>query len=54
MVNLLGDLGGSLNIGLVKGGRIPDLSHAVTWGTAKQLSFALPFNDMKPTVYLGR
>ena len=54
IVKFLGDLGGSINKELVKGGRTPDLSNAVTWDTAKHLSFALPFCDMKPTIYLGK
>ena len=54
IVNFLGNLGGSINIGLVKGGRVPDVSHAVAWSTSQHLSLALPFSDMKPTVYLGK
>lgn len=30
-----------------------DLSRAVAWDTQKRLSFAVPFQDMKPTIYLG-
>lgn len=30
-----------------------DLSRAVAWDAQKHLSFAVPFQDMKPTIYLG-
>ena len=53
IVKFLGDLGGNINTAVVKGGKIPDISNAVGWSTAQHLSFALPFCDMKPTVYLG-
>lgn len=43
-----------MNIGIIKDGRVPDISRAVAWDSAKHLSFALPFGDMKPTVYLGK
>ena len=31
-----------------------DPSKAVTWDTNNQLTFAVPFQDMKPNIYLGK
>ena len=31
-----------------------DPSKAVTWNTIKHLTFAVPFQDMKPNIYLGK
>ena len=42
-----------MNVGIVKEGRVPDLSRAVTWDTQNRLPFAMPFWDMKPTIHLG-
>lgn len=30
-----------------------DPSRAVAWDTQKRLPFAVPFQDMKPNIYLG-
>ena len=54
IVYLLGQLGGEINVHLVKAGHVPDLSKAMAWDTDKHLSLALPFQDMKPTVTLGK
>eukprot|EP00794_Sanderia_malayensis_P010266 gene10266-11321_t len=54
IVMFLGRLGGSLNMATVKERRVPDLRRAVAWDDCHHLSFALPFRDMKPTIYLGR
>ena len=32
----------------------PDPSKAVTWDTNNHLTFAVPFQDMKPNIYLGK
>ena len=32
----------------------PDPSNAVTWDTNNHLTFAVPFQDMKPNIYLGK
>ena len=29
------------------------MSHAIVWDVQDKLSFALPFQDMKPTMFLG-
>ena len=52
---LLGSLGGKCNLGLL-GGREGGLmgSNGIAWDTRQHLSFALPFQDMKPNIYLGR
>ncbi|KAK3728490.1 hypothetical protein QZH41_002351 [Actinostola sp. cb2023] len=50
MLRLLGRLGGRVNTCLL--GSDIDPSRAVAWDTANHLSFAVPFQDMKPTIYL--
>ncbi|XP_065059919.1 DNA-dependent protein kinase catalytic subunit-like isoform X2 [Rhopilema esculentum] len=52
VVQFLGNLGGSMNIDIIKEGRIADPSRAIAWDTDTHLSFGLPFWDMKPTIYL--
>lgn len=54
MLHLLGSLGGSVNMFLLGPDNAVDPSCAVAWDTANHLSFAVPFQDMKPTIYLGK
>lgn len=51
---LLGSLGGRCNLGLL-GGKEAKVasSKGIAWDTKQHLSFAVPFQDMKPTVFLG-
>lgn len=52
---LLGSLGGKCNLGLLgdrEGGLMG--SNGIAWDTRQHLSFAVPFQDMKPNIYLGR
>lgn len=51
ILRLLGTLGGQTNM-LVLGNTDP--SKAVTWDTNNHLTFAVPFQDMKPNIYLGK
>lgn len=51
ILRLLGSLGGQTNM-LVLGNTDP--SKAVTWDTNNHLTFAVPFQDMKPNIYLGK
>ena len=53
IVRLLGSLGGQTNL-LLLGSREIDPSRIVAWDTEKHLSFAVPFQDMKPNIYLGK
>lgn len=52
IVRLLGSLGGQTNMLLLGSGEI-DPSRAVAWDTENHLVFAVPFQDMKPNIYLG-
>uniref|UniRef100_A0A3P9H2R7 DNA-dependent protein kinase catalytic subunit n=1 Tax=Oryzias latipes TaxID=8090 RepID=A0A3P9H2R7_ORYLA len=47
VVKLLGHLGGKLNRNLVT-----KMKKFVAWDSEKRLSFAVPFTDMKPVIYL--
>uniref|UniRef100_A0A3Q3H3L0 DNA-dependent protein kinase catalytic subunit n=1 Tax=Labrus bergylta TaxID=56723 RepID=A0A3Q3H3L0_9LABR len=49
VVKLLGHLGGKLNRNLVTGEMMKKF---VAWDSEKRLSFAVPFADMKPVIYL--
>lgn len=54
IVFFLGSLGGHVNSCLVETG--PAAVHAakvVAWDSKNRLEFALPFQDMKPSIYLG-
>ena len=51
ILRLLGTLGGQTNMLLLGN---PDPSKAVTWDTNNHLTFAVPFQDMKPNIYLGK
>ncbi|XP_026183019.1 DNA-dependent protein kinase catalytic subunit isoform X2 [Mastacembelus armatus] len=53
VVKLLGRLGGKLNRNLVTVASSEDgLKKCVAWDSEKRLSFAVPFTDMKPVIYL--
>ncbi|XP_028413162.1 DNA-dependent protein kinase catalytic subunit-like [Dendronephthya gigantea] len=49
---LLGTLGGKCNLGLLEGGEGSVASSGIAWDTKQHLSFAVPFQDMKPTIFL--
>lgn len=53
ILQLLGSLGGKTNISLLESSSEELAEMAVAWDTQKKLSFAVPFMDMKPTIYLG-
>ena len=52
---LLGSLGGRCNLGLlgVGEGSLAG-SNGIAWDTKQHLSFAVPFQDMKPNIFLGK
>ncbi|KAM8822809.1 DNA-dependent protein kinase catalytic subunit isoform 1-T1 [Spinachia spinachia] len=53
VVKLLGHLGGKLNRNLVTGVSSQEtMKKFVAWDSEKRLSFAVPFADMKPVIYL--
>nr|XP_055063378.1 DNA-dependent protein kinase catalytic subunit [Misgurnus anguillicaudatus] len=53
VVHLLGRLGGQLNRSLVTAVSAEDMmKRFVAWDSEKRLSFAVPFKDMKPVIYL--
>ncbi|KAF4110944.1 hypothetical protein G5714_007975 [Onychostoma macrolepis] len=53
VVRLLGHLGGQLNRSLVTAVSAEDMmKRFVAWDCEKRLSFAVPFKDMKPVIYL--
>ncbi|XP_053105021.1 DNA-dependent protein kinase catalytic subunit isoform X2 [Hemicordylus capensis] len=53
VVRLLGSLGGQINRNLVTAASSEDnMRKFVSWDTEKHLSFAVPFADMKPVIYL--
>ncbi|XP_056289749.1 DNA-dependent protein kinase catalytic subunit-like [Pseudoliparis swirei] len=53
VVKLLGHLGGQLNRNLVTGVSSEEtMKRFVAWDSEKRLSFAVPFADMKPVIYL--
>lgn len=54
IINFLGKLGGAANIGMLENCAFENLSKALAWDKDEHLSFALPFQDMKPTMYLGK
>ena len=52
---LLGGLGGKCNLGLLGGTEGTSVgSSGIAWDTKQHLSFAVPFQDMKPNIYLGK
>ncbi|XP_047423865.1 DNA-dependent protein kinase catalytic subunit isoform X2 [Mugil cephalus] len=55
VVKLLGHLGGKLNRNLVTVVSSEEMMKKfVAWDTEKRLSFAVPFQDMKPLIYLDQ
>ncbi|XP_060099810.1 DNA-dependent protein kinase catalytic subunit [Heteronotia binoei] len=53
VVRLLGSLGGQINRNLLTAASAEErMKKFVTWDTEKRLSFAVPFADMKPLIYL--
>lgn len=52
ILRLLGNLGGQTNM-LLLGSKEIDPSRAMAWDTENHLGFAVPFQDMKPEIYLG-
>ncbi|XP_026875191.2 DNA-dependent protein kinase catalytic subunit [Electrophorus electricus] len=53
VVQLLGRLGGQLNRSLVTAVSAEDaMKRFVAWDSEKRLSFAVPFKDIKPVIYL--
>ena len=54
ILRLLGTLGGRANALLLSCGSTVDPTKAVAWDTENHLSFAVPFQDMKPNIYLGK
>ncbi|XP_030635503.1 DNA-dependent protein kinase catalytic subunit [Chanos chanos] len=53
VVRLLGHLGGQLNRSLVTATSAEDMmKRLVAWDSERRLSFAVPFMDMKPVIYL--
>ncbi|XP_063779765.1 DNA-dependent protein kinase catalytic subunit [Pseudophryne corroboree] len=53
VVRLLGSLGGHINRSLVTAASTEEMiKNHVSWDTEKRLSFAVPFADMKPVIYL--
>ncbi|KAG8570891.1 hypothetical protein GDO81_011464 [Engystomops pustulosus] len=53
VVKLLGSLGGKINRSLVTASSTEEMiKKHVSWDTEKRLSFAVPFSDLKPVIYL--
>uniref|UniRef100_A0A674JBQ4 DNA-dependent protein kinase catalytic subunit n=1 Tax=Terrapene triunguis TaxID=2587831 RepID=A0A674JBQ4_9SAUR len=53
VVRLLGSLGGQINRNLLTAASAEEMMKKfVSWDTEKHLSFAVPFADMKPVIYL--
>ena len=52
IISLLGSLGGRVNGDLIRGSE-ESMANAIVWDTHDKLPFALPFQDMKPTMCLG-
>lgn len=53
IVDFLGKLGGASNISILHNSAMETLTKAIVWDTEKQLMFSLPFQDVKPAIYLG-
>ena len=54
IVQFLGILGGQANTCLVKSESAATYAaRAVAWDPKRKLEFPLPFQDMKPSIYLG-
>ncbi|XP_075350728.1 DNA-dependent protein kinase catalytic subunit isoform X2 [Mycteria americana] len=53
VARLLGSLGGQINHNLITATSAEEMmKKCVSWDTEKRLSFAVPFADMKPVIYL--
>ncbi|KAK2527806.1 Prkdc [Columba livia] len=53
VARLLGSLGGQINHNLITAASAEEMmKKCVSWDTEKRLSFAVPFADMKPVIYL--
>ncbi|XP_062426360.1 DNA-dependent protein kinase catalytic subunit [Rhea pennata] len=53
VAQLLGSLGGQINHNLITATPTEEMmKRCVSWDTEKRLSFAVPFADMKPVIYL--
>uniref|UniRef100_A0A8C0BSB7 DNA-dependent protein kinase catalytic subunit n=1 Tax=Buteo japonicus TaxID=224669 RepID=A0A8C0BSB7_9AVES len=53
VARLLGSLGGQINHNLITASSAEEMmKKCVSWDTEKRLSFAVPFADMKPVIYL--
>ena len=50
----LGHLGGSVNMGLLANTDEEISQRAIAWDSLQHLKFDVPFEDMKPTIYLGK
>ena len=53
ILRMFGGLGGETNI-LLLDDTERNPSNAVVWDTENHLTFAVPFQDMKPSIYLGK
>lgn len=54
IVHFLGSLGGQVNTSLVQSESAAAFAaKAVAWDSKNRLEFAVPFQDMKPSLYLG-
>lgn len=54
ILHFLGSLGGQVNAGLVETESAATYAaKAVAWDSKEHLELALPFQDLKPTIYLG-
>ncbi len=54
IVVFLGSLGGSVNSCLIEtGSAAMRAAKVVAWDNRSKLEFAFPFQDMKPSIYLG-
>ncbi|CAH6792055.1 Prkdc [Phodopus roborovskii] len=52
VVQILGSLGGQINKNLLTAASEERMKKYVTWDREKRLSFAVPFREMKPVIYL--
>ena len=53
IMKYLGHLGGSVNMGLLSNTDKEISEKAIAWDSQQHLKFDVPFEDMKPTIYLG-
>lgn len=51
---LLGSLGGVVNVALLERESAGTMfNQAVSWDTCRKLEFAVPFSDLKPSIFMG-